>query len=290
MHILGFDIGGTKTLAVLYDEDGNILKRHETKSCHILQNSEEVIIERLLECKKLIQIKETKVIFGFAGYGNDIKLRARIEKIVSEVFNDYDYKIYNDAILALKASLNGQDGVIAISGTGSIAYSLKDNDLKRAGGFGYFLEDEGSGYYIGKKLLNIFCKQVDGRLPKTELFDQVLNFFKIENPYEIIKATFDKEMGSRDNIAKLTHIVFKLKNDTYCQEIIDDSAKHIASLINYLAKDFKGVVKASCIGGVILNNQNFFDLVKNKLDTNIIFQKPENEAVYGAYIIYKQEY
>ena len=43
-----------------------------------------------------------------------------------------------------------------IAGTGSIALSLKEGMLQRCGGWGYQLGDEGSAYWIAKKMLNAF--------------------------------------------------------------------------------------------------------------------------------------
>ena len=48
----------------------------------------------------------------------------------------------------------GKEGIIVISGTGSIAYGRKaDGTFARAGGLGPDKGDEGSGYWIGKEWL-----------------------------------------------------------------------------------------------------------------------------------------
>lgn len=287
-HILGIDVGGTKTLAVLYDSQGNTLDRVETKSCHLLSNNKQDIIVRLSTCKDLIKQKDTMVVLGYAGYGNDKALRKEIESLVKSVFYDFSYQIMNDAQMALYASLGASEGIIAICGTGSIAYSVKDEVFKRAGGFGYFLEDEGSGYYIGKQLLSVFCKQIDGRCDRSDLFEAIMDYFKLDDPYQIIKTCNNPEIVNRESIAQLSKIVFDLKNDPYCNHIVDDAAIKIAELINYLAKDFD-FVKASCVGGVILQAPGFFELVKSKLMENIDFNKPKYEAVYGAFVWYNKE-
>ncbi|WP_443110729.1 BadF/BadG/BcrA/BcrD ATPase family protein [Caloramator sp. mosi_1] len=49
--------------------------------------------------------------------------------------------------------MKGEDGIITISGTGSISVGKKENEIMRAGGWGHILGDEGSGYHISLKAL-----------------------------------------------------------------------------------------------------------------------------------------
>ena len=62
--------------------------------------------------------------------------------------------VVNDALVALEAGAPDQPGVVVISGTGSIAYGRnREGEAARAGGWGYVLGDEGSGYWIGRAAL-----------------------------------------------------------------------------------------------------------------------------------------
>lgn len=57
----------------------------------------------------------------------------------------------SDAELAHRAALAGRPGVLVIGGTGSIAVARDEsNRLRRAGGWGPLLGDEGSGFWIGR--------------------------------------------------------------------------------------------------------------------------------------------
>ena len=80
---------------------------------------------------------------GMAGYGEDLKIR---EKIEASVFKVFPAIIMNDAHFAHISALNNQDGVLVISGTGSIAFHKKNNEFSRKGGFGYLIDDGGSGF------------------------------------------------------------------------------------------------------------------------------------------------
>lgn len=73
----------------------------------------------------------------------------------------------------MEGALDGENGIVIIAGTGSIALALKDNIVTRCGGWGSQLGDEGSAYWIAKKMLSIFCQEVDGRLEKTKLYELI---------------------------------------------------------------------------------------------------------------------
>ena len=70
--------------------------------------------------------------------------------------------VVNDALVALEAGAPEQPGVVVISGTGSIAYGRNARgEAARAGGWGYVLGDEGSGYWIGRAALRAVLRESD---------------------------------------------------------------------------------------------------------------------------------
>lgn len=48
-------------------------------------------------------------------------------------------KAVNDADIALASILKGEDGILTISGTGSISYGIYNNNVARSGGWGHIL-------------------------------------------------------------------------------------------------------------------------------------------------------
>lgn len=65
--------------------------------------------------------KQSLIVAGLAGYGNQEDLRKQIEDICQETFEGYTYLLYNDVQIALAGALANQDGIVVIAGTGSIA-------------------------------------------------------------------------------------------------------------------------------------------------------------------------
>ena len=58
------------------------------------------------------------------------------------------------------ATFKNQDGNLFIAGTGSSSFS-KEWRIYSKGGWGHILGDEGSGYWIGKKILTTYIHYLD---------------------------------------------------------------------------------------------------------------------------------
>ena len=87
--------------------------------------------------------------------------------------------VVNDALIALQAGVGDAPGIVIVSGTGSIAYGRNDRgEASRAGGWGYVLGDEGSGYWIGRLALRAVVRHADGRGRATSLTPRLLDAFR----------------------------------------------------------------------------------------------------------------
>src|SRR5699024_12661753 len=102
--------------------------------------------------------------------------------------------------MAHYALLDGEDGCLVISGTGSIVIGKFNESESRVGGYGNLLGDEGSGYDIAKELiksdLNYFEKgeefsDLEEKLMKKGNFSTIFVLVKyvydyIQNQYDIL--------------------------------------------------------------------------------------------------------
>lgn len=291
MEYIGIDGGGTKTKFVLYNEDGQPLKEVTLDTVHFLQVSKKVAITTLKQGIETFAKtpKDIFIVAGLAGYGQELKARQTIEEICKKAFEGYQYAIYNDVQTAISGALGGHDGIVVIAGTGSIALSVIDGKQKRCGGWGYQLGDEGSAYWIAKKMLAVFCKQIDGRMKKTILYDEVIKACHLQNPYDIIHYVNVELENSRDQIATLATIVYQAakQGDLYALAIYQEAAKEIATLIEVLAKDFDTKITVSYIGGVFKAGDFLLQPLLEKLDSNCQLIEPRYPPEYGAYLLAK---
>lgn len=303
MYFLGIDGGGTKTTFTLVDVDLNIISSITKGTCHYNQigfeNLTKLLISGLEEvCKnakiKLEDIKHTFV--GLAGYGNIKDIRKSLEIAVKEAYYNIDYTLGNDVEIALAGSLNGEEGINVIAGTGSIAQALdKDENLHRCGGWGYRLGDEGSAYYIGMMSLKMFTYQSDGRCKKTKLYDLIREYLNIDNDYDLIKYLNDDIKGDRTEIAKFATICSKAatEGDDTAKDIFDNAAYELSRLVigleNYFDENVQ--IKVSYSGGVFKSR----DLILNPLrkylnEDRFKIVKPELTPDLGACLLARKRF
>lgn len=293
MYYISVDGGGTKTAFGLLNEAGELIDKVILPTCHFLQvgykRTAEILLEGInqLTTKHKLSKKDVKISLGIAGYGNDKSVRETLDYHISKVLHGFDYKLTNDMHIALLGALDGKDGISIVTGTGSIAMSLRNGQLERCGGWGYQLGDEGSAYWIGKQILHEFCKQSDGRAPKGMIYQEIMNHYELKSPYQIIGIVNSFE-NSRTEIAKLSYLCSTLadEGDVTCIEILQQAAKEVASLIKPLAKNFDTKPYIAYHGGVF-SNAVFMSHITKELSCEGILVDPIHGALYGGYLFIK---
>lgn len=303
MYFLGIDGGGTKTTFTLVDDNLNIVTSITKGTCHYNQigfdNLTQLLITGLEDICKSANILEEDIKYtfvGLAGYGKIKAIVEALDKAVHKAYKGINYTLGNDVEIALAGSLNGEEGINVISGTGSIAQALdKDGNLHRCGGWGYRLGDEGSAYYIGMNTLKMFTMQSDGRCEKTKLYDLIRVKLNIENDYDLIKYINDEIKGDRTEIAKFATICSKAANegDKKAKEIFNNAAMELSKLITGLEKYFdkENKIKISYSGGVFKSGDLILKPLKlylNQERFNIV--KPELSPDLGACLLAKNRY
>lgn len=292
MYYIGIDGGGTKTSFKLYNEQGQCLKTTVKETCHLLQVSAETAILTLQEgvqdlIKGLARTDELLIGLGLAGYGEDEKLRVKIEQVCQQALDPYEYYLFNDVSIALEGALNGEDGILIIAGTGSIALSKKDGFYRRVGGWGYMLGDEGSAYWLAKEIFRQYTMQVDGRSEKTHLIPLVKNKLSLKQDYELITYFANEIKNDRREIAKHAILLEELiqLNDPVAFKILDQLVEHLSILISTLGKDFNQNVNVSYLGGVFNLGRALFERLDKKLAKHIQLVKPVYPPEKGAVIL-----
>ncbi|MGL4875310.1 MAG: N-acetylglucosamine kinase [Clostridium sp.] len=293
-YVIGVDGGGTKTEAVAYSLEGEVLESTLTGFGNLVNGKNEALknitdsIEGLVN--KLGKDGLKGLYLGIAG--SEVSDNAKvIEDKVKEKFG-FSSKVMNDGDLALKALLKGEDGILVIAGTGSIAFGIHGTHEKRVGGWGHLLGDEGSAYKISVEAFKIMIKEDDYGLERSELSKDILEKLNIKEVSNIIDFVYS---ATKDEIAQMAGLVSKHA------ELGNEEAKAI--LVNEgieIAKSAERVFKAlefeSCsiglVGGVIRKSKILREAFENYLNENIKVKSFVDDSVspaIGAYYIYKKE-
>ena len=84
-------------------------------------------------------------------------IRATLAEVTSATV-----QVVGDMVVALEAGFGSGPGVIAIAGTGSIAWGRDAaGRTARAGGWGFAISDEGSGHWIGRRAVSAILQAHD---------------------------------------------------------------------------------------------------------------------------------
>lgn len=197
-HVLGLDAGGTKTVCLLADDSGQMIASARGAGAN-LQAAGELAVEKVLhqvmdEAIGGRAVVPAAICLGIAGVDRPDD-HAVIRGIMQRIGRQARVLIVNDALVALEAGAPGAPGVVVISGTGSIAYGRNDQgEAARAGGWGYVLGDEGSGYWIGRAALRAVLRESDRRGPATALSRLLLSHFGVAQAQGLIHEVYHSSL------------------------------------------------------------------------------------------------
>lgn len=298
MLFLGIDGGGTKTDFVLGDEAGNILATQKFGSASHWQFGGDrlagILEEGFWGVLKKAGKKASDVVsigFGMSGYGEDSSKDQVSTKICEDFFGDIPIRICNDSEVGLIASLGYDPGINVVNGTGSMAVGRDNRGIvDRAGGWGHEIGDEGSGNWLGMRLLEMFAKQSDGRIEQTMLHEYVREQFHIQKDFELITLFHNEYYQNRSKVASLQKILCDLAKmgDPCALALYDQSATEAVMLAKALRSrmEFTDPVMVSYSGGVFGGGDFIREPFKRKLtEQGFVFSEPRFKPIQGTVIM-----
>jgi N-acetylglucosamine kinase-like BadF-type ATPase len=233
MFVLGIDAGGTKTVCLLADDSGHVLQSARGPGANLAALGElevEKVLHGLMEEAMAGQSGVPSVIcLGIAGVDR-AEDAAIIRSIMRRIGHKAPVLVVNDALIALEAGAGDGAGIVLIAGTGSICYGRNERGLAaRAGGWGYILADEGSGWWMGQRAVQAVMRQADGRGPATALTPRVLQHFGVNEAAMLVHEVYYQDPRRRQ-IASLGPVVQAAvdEGDAVAREIIADGAGELA--------------------------------------------------------------
>lgn len=298
-YLIGIDGGGTGSTCVIADLSGKVLYRCSGGPTNILRYSYSEINNSLLklitESLKAINAGYSDVsaiVLGTAGAGKKENAEnyenAFIEFLNENKFPVNLFKVVSDARIALEGAFSGKPGCILIAGTGSIIFGKNESsEIFRVGGYGNKIGDEGGGYSIGRKGLNIFSKEFDLRAGKSKLGNMLIKKFRINSGENLIDEIYKNNL----DIASVAPLVIEAaeKNDPPSVKILDEESDELILHIKQM-KELLGIekMKLSFIGSLISKPNFYTRLLKSKVKIKfpaIEIVEPENPPEVGAVLL-----
>ena len=275
----GYDCGGSKTKCIIADESGEILASAEEGPSNFLSCGYEIARKSIKECTRQALIKagleeDQKIYSAYIGSAS-VELFSQNERIYNffrSCVNAEHLGINNDAYIAWYGTTFGSTGIISIAGTGAVTYGIReDGSWKKVGGWGYLIGDDGSGYSLGRKALQLAVKSYDGTIEKNKFEEEIIKFFGLGSMRELVGMLYHDPYQGVKIVASAARCVFELFNVDYylAVEVIDEAVSQIADSIYavYSSLDLRNqFIKIGVSGGVFYRGgSKLLDLLQSKL-------------------------
>lgn len=237
----GFDGGGSKTACCLADENGKLLGTGLGGPSNYLFCGRETAaqsVQDALNCAfAAADVQPQRLEGAFVGSAAVLLGHGEFHAPFFRACIPAQTLDCDSDILPVRfGGARGKAAVVAIAGTGSIAYGCTEVAFFRVGGWGPLLGDEGSGYDLGRRALQLAARMADGRAPLEEPFlKEILGFYHVNTPHDLIAAV--KGENSREAIAACAKVIGELdkQGSAAANLLLEQTADELALLCTVAA-------------------------------------------------------
>lgn len=299
--LLGIDGGGSKTMALLANQEGLVIGRGYAGASNYQAVGAAAAFAELKHAADVACagagrdiVAPAAVCLGLAGAGRPGD-KALIRTWAAQQWPNAAITVVSDAELVLAVGTPQGWGAALICGTGSIAIGRDQvGNTARAGGWGYLFGDEGSGYAIGSAALRAVACAADKRGPATELTGTLLSHWSLRTPAELIARVYGEKPTNRE-IADLALLVVQAAaaGDEVSKGIIAQAGDQLAQTIAAVIYQLKLLPPVPCAlaGGLITNAPNVARQITIAAEHRSLALAPVtlvDEPARGAIIFAKQ--
>lgn len=230
-YCLSVDGGGTKIIAVLFDHEWNCLAvgkggpinpnftKLESVEAHM-----EACIRECLADRPHITLDAV-----YAAMPGPVELLTEIIRKYADV---RQVRAVSEGYMCLLAGIQCRRGIVALAGTGSGVFGVKEEIETHLGGWGSHLGDEGSGYDIGRQGMMAAIQSFEGRGPFTMLQDLIMERWQLAHMGGIIPVIYGTS-DTREVIASCSLLVSRaaMAGDAVAQRIFAAAGESLAGQV-----------------------------------------------------------
>lgn len=288
-YYLAADGGGSKLQTILYDEHYHVVRTGRVAGVNTLYKPAETVRQSVLTMMDtLMEGLDGRIAAA------DLCLLGANEDML-EAIESYgqgcDIRFHSEAVVGLAACFK-TDGVVALSGTGSDAFFVRNGErIHAVGGWGPLLGDEGSGYDIGLSSLKAAIYSYEGRREPTMLYDLVMERWELDHLWGIVTHLAGNPDARHEvaSAAKLCSVAAH-RGDKTAIRIYEKAALELflqaRTVIEAHRKDWDGSVVV--MGGAWKGHPRMFEVFKGELDLSYPEARvslPVYEPVVGCVVL-----
>lgn len=292
MYIIGIDGGGTKTMATLLNEKGEVLgigiaaaSGLNTVMLHVTRNHIFDAVENAFEDAGIAMCPVDVIYAGLGGLVT--KEHQEIVNHMLSVLPCYEPTTIihstNDVNNALSAGLGGDYGVCAIASTQAAAYG-KDHkhNQHRCGGYGFKEGDAGSAYALGRDAIKHAVRAFDKRIEKTPFSAYLIEELKLDEMVDVMEM-MEVYYNDRLKTANLAPIVTRFANigDKHALDIVYKNVYELSECVKAVYENLDIQDGKCALVGSLANAPGVF---RTELITKIKEFNPDIEVVSWEFI------
>ena len=278
--LLGIDGGGTKTDALLTDNEGNVLFRRIGGGSNLNDSGLGAVEEHLRALFADLPAGPIDAVYaGVAGGATsdnsqilgqclrELLPQAKCIEVTSDMPNAY-YTV--DGV---------RDGICVVAGTGASGGALVGGKLRQVGGWGHLIDDAGSGFDVGRAVLRAVLRAHDGRGPQTALTPLVEK--QLGMPAQDAIGMLYRE--GRHKIASFAPLAFAaMEEDEVARGIVETAAEELCALIRAAARHLSAPPYFTVLCGGLWKAQPLYARVKALLGADYDLRLPTLPPVCGC--------
>jgi N-acetylglucosamine kinase-like BadF-type ATPase len=288
-RIVGLDVGGSKTHAVLADGTG-VLAEAVVGSANIASVGVREATRQLSAVLDELGATAVEAVCAGAAGADSPEQRHQLADVLAGLLPTARIRVVHDAQLLLAAA-GLDDGIALISGTGSVTWGITpDGRSHRAGGWGYLLGDEGSGYGVARAAVRHVLGRLDRAGAPDRLTAALVAGCGLTGPEHLLERFYANP--ERRYWARQAGLVFTLAadGDPAAGRIVDEAAAELAALVRTVADVLGSTGPLVCAGGLITHQPALLSRLRDALAVGGVtdVRLLDRDPVHGAVRIARQ--
>lgn len=276
----GMDIGGSHARLVLAGPDGAVLDEFTGTggTINVVGQREAARLYTALVCPALAEKGlDAADCAGLCVAASGVD-SPRLAEACKAIFTGLGFaaaatRVVNDCEVYLLESRG--PGIVLTVGTGSIAYGrTTGGDIVRCGGWGHLLSDEGSGFYMGLRVLQAVGNHLDGRAQCPALWDLFSKASPLRAPLEMNKFAV-QNLANKPEIARFAPLLdtAAAQGDAVAQAILADCVARqyqlVADTYQKLDVPENATIPVLLWGSVLVRSKPVANALRARIEKNL---------------------
>lgn len=238
MWLLGVDVGGSKSLAIVTDEHGTCcgvgLAGGGNFQLVGIERASEAIGHSIRLALDDAGIRVEQVSAAFSGVAGADRPRdfEVVRRLLAPHMPPGPWDCENDALLGIWAQFGSNVGVSVVCGSGTNVLGFNRHGQRvQVGGMGFMFGDYAGGNFIATLAIRAAMRSVEGRGPATSLYEKLCRHYGVDNLLDLID---ERGRTVHVRLDGVTPIVFEAaaEGDAVAQNILVDVGRDLGVSAN----------------------------------------------------------